>query len=138
MWVVVVLDHTSTILLLIGEDHLHVAVCGGGVVPPQTLGPLHRDDDPSRALPGRAAVRIHGLLVVALADAGVPGVALDPGAAGLAAVPPQALLQDVVADGGAEVLPGGIFDRHQLVERVQRVRNDVGVLWDGAQPLFVG
>jgi len=56
---------------------------------------------------GRAAVVVHGRVVVALADAGVPWVALDAGLAAATAVLQQAFLQDVMADGGAQVLPDG-------------------------------
>lgn len=92
------------------EEHLHVAVGGTGVVSPEAVRPLHRDDDPRHALTGRAAVSVHAGVVVALADAGVPRVALDAGPAAAAAVPPQAFLQDVMADGGAQVLTDGGID----------------------------
>lgn len=119
------------------EEDLDVAVGGGGVVAPEIDGPLHPQDDPGQTLAGRAAVLADGLLVVALAQAGVGTLAAHAGAAALAAVAPQASLQDVVADGGLQVALLRVA-RQQLVERVQRVGDQVGVLGQRVQPLLVG
>ena len=120
------------------EEHLHVTVGGGGVVPPQPGSPLDGEDDPGHAPTGRAAIGVDARVVVALTHAGIPGVALDAGLAGIAAVPPQAFLQDVVADGRAEVFADVAVLRQQLVKRVERVGGDVWVERQRLQPLFVG
>lgn len=120
------------------EEDLHVAIGGRGVVSPQTRSPLHSDDDPGHALPAGAAVLVDAGLVVALADAGVLGVALDAGLTALGAVLPQTSLQDVMADGCAQVDPRRGFRGEQLMKRVQRVGDYVWVLGQGAQPILVG
>lgn len=81
------------------------------MISPQVSGPLYSDDHPGHALAGWAAVWAHGKVVVAAADTGLLLVALDSCLTGLRAVPPQGFLQDVMADGRAQVPPHRAVDR---------------------------
>lgn len=111
VWVVVVVNDIRTPDQLPVEWHLHIAICGCGVVSPKISSPLDSYDDPCHALTGRAAVLVNSWVIVALADAGIPGVALDAGLTAVAAVPPQAFLQNVMANGRAQVLSDRVFSR---------------------------
>lgn len=89
------------------------------MVTPQTGRPLYSYDDACHALTGWAAVLVYGRVVVALANAGIFCVALDASPTGLGTVLPQSVLQDVMANGGAQVLPGRAVSWQQLMKGAQ-------------------
>lgn len=80
------------------EKHPHIAICACKIVSPKTRSPLDSYDDLRHAPTGRATVLVYSSVIMALADAGIPRV-VPAGLTTLAAVLPQAFLQDVMANG---------------------------------------